>query len=149
MFDPTQFDKSKFSTRPYIKKVEKPWGYELIFTPDDLPYAGKIMHLNAGTRQSLQIHDKKQETYFLVSGKGGVIIENTHGEMERIEFEEGKGYTTMVGQKHRIFAITNCDIWEVSTPEIGTTYRLEDDYKRLDETEELRNEPNRGWGGQP
>ncbi len=145
MFDPNQFDKSKFSNSPYVKKVEKPWGYELIFTPEDLPYTGKIMHLNAGTRQSLQIHDKKQETYFLASGKAGVIIENTKGEMETIEFEQGKGYTTMVGQKHRIFGITDADVWEVSTPEIGTTYRLEDDYKRPDETEELRKDPNRGW----
>jgi mannose-6-phosphate isomerase len=133
-----QFDKSKFDTPPFSKRVEKPWGYELIFTPDTLPYTGKIMHLNAGTRQSLQIHDKKQETYFLASGRGGVIIENEAGELTQIEFETGKGYTTQVGQRHRIFGITDCDIWEVSTPEIGTTYRLEDDYNRPDETEELR-----------
>lgn len=145
MFDPNKFDKSTFTNTPFSKKVEKPWGYELIFTPEDLPYTGKIMHIDAGKRQSLQIHDKKQETYFLASGKGGVIIENTKGEMETIEFETGKGYTTKVGQKHRIFATTDCDVWEVSTPELGTTYRLEDDYKRPDETEELRKEPNRGW----
>lgn len=132
------FDKSSFTTKPHIKRVEKPWGYELIFTPANLPYTGKIMHIDAGKRQSLQYHDKKQETYFLVKGKGGVIIENTQGILEKIEFEEGKGYTTMVGQKHRLFSITDCDIWEVSTPEIGTTYRLEDDYNRTDETEELR-----------
>lgn len=145
MIDPNQFDKSTFTKKPFIKRVEKPWGYELIFTPEDLPYTGKIMHLNTGTRQSLQIHDKKVETYYLGSGRGGVIIENSKGEMEEIEFETGKGYTTKVGQKHRIFAITDCDIWEVSTPETGTTYRLEDDYKRPDETEELRKDPNRGW----
>src|SRR2546423_11112277 len=92
--DIPEFDKSKFTNTPFTKRVEKPWGYELIFTPEDLPYTGKIMHLNAGTRQSLQIHDIKQETYFLASGKGGVLIENINGEMERIEFEEGKGYTT-------------------------------------------------------
>ncbi len=138
-------DKSKFKNPPYIKRIEKPWGYELIFTPEDAPYTGKIMHVMAGKRQSLQIHDKKQETYFLASGKGGAIIENSKGELERIEFEEGKGYTTVVGQKHRIFAITDCDIWEVSMPEIGNTYRLEDDYARPNETEELRKDPNRGW----
>jgi len=147
MIDFTQFDKSKFANTPYVKKVFKPWGYELIFTPSDLPYTGKLEHLNAGTRQSLQVHDKKVETYFLASGRGGVIIENTKGEMEKIEFEEGRGYTTKVGQKHRIFAITECDIIEVSSPEKGTTYRLEDDYKRPDETEELRSDPNRGWNG--
>ena len=145
MFDPNKFDKSNFLNAPYIKRVEKPWGYELIFTTDDLPYTGKIMHMNAGTRQSLQVHDKKKETYYLASGRAGVIIENTKGEMVEIEFEEGKGYTTMVGQKHRIYAITDCDVFEASTPESGTTYRLEDDYKRPDETEELRKDPNRGW----
>jgi mannose-6-phosphate isomerase len=145
MFDPNQFDKSTFTNQPFIKRVEKPWGYELIFTPDDLPYTGKIMHVDAGKRQSLQVHDKKQETYFLATGRGGVIIENSKGDLEEIEFEKGKGYTTMVGQKHRIFAITDCDVWEVSTPEEGTTYRLEDDYNRPDETEEVRSQPNRGW----
>ncbi len=140
-----QFDKSNFINTPYIKRVEKPWGYELIFTPDNLPYTGKIMHVKAGTRQSLQIHDKKLETYYLGNGRGGVIIENSKGEMEEIEFEKDKGYTTTVGQKHRIYAITDCDVWEVSTPETGTTYRLEDDYARPDETEELRKDPNRGW----
>ncbi len=129
----------------YVKKVPKPWGYEIIFTPEGLPYTGKIMHLNAGTRQSLQIHDQKVETYYLGSGKAGVIIENDKGEMVEVEFEPGKGYTTKVGQKHRIFGITDCDVWEVSTPETGTTYRLEDDYKRPDETDELRKDPNRGW----
>lgn len=138
-------DKSKFTTPPFSKRVEKPWGYELIFTPENLPYTGKIMHLNAGTRQSLQIHDKKVETYYLASGRGGVIIENSQGEMEEIEFETGKGYTTNLGQKHRIFAITDCDVWEVSTPELGNTYRLDDDYSRPTETEKMRKDPNRGW----
>ena len=145
MIDLNNIDKSKFSNAPYAKRVEKPWGYELIFTTEDLPYTGKLMHLNAGTRQSLQIHDKKVETYYLGSGRGGVIIENSKGEMERIEFEKNKGYTTQVGQKHRIFSITDCDILEFSMPETGTTYRLEDDYSRPDETDELRKDPNRGW----
>lgn len=140
-----QFDKSKFSVEGYFKKIEKPWGYELIFTPDGQPYTGKVMHIVAGKRQSLQVHDQKEETYFLGGGKGGVIIENSRGEMETIEFEINKGYTTKVGQKHRLFAITDCDIWEVSTVETGKTYRLEDDYNRSDETEQVRKEPNRGW----
>jgi len=145
MFDPTQFDKATFTNVPFSKRVEKPWGYELIFTSEDLPYTGKIMHIKAGTRQSLQVHDKKQETYFLASGKAGVIIENTQGELETIEFEQGKGYTTKVGQKHRIFALEDSDVWEVSTPETGTTYRIEDDYARGNEDEKVRKEPNRGW----
>lgn len=138
-------DKSQFNHEPYVKRVEKPWGYELIFTPDNLSYTGKVMHINAGCRQSLQIHDKKQETYLLLNGKGGVIIENPSGEMENIEFEMNKGYTCLIGQKHRLFSITDCDILEFSTPELGNTYRLEDDYARPTETEEMRKDPNRGW----
>lgn len=46
-------DKTKFSKEGYVKKVPKPWGYELIFTPEGLPYTGKLMHVKAGTRQSL------------------------------------------------------------------------------------------------
>lgn len=143
--DKFNFDKQKFSTEGYSTKINKPWGYELIFTPEGQPYTGKIMHIEVGKRQSLQIHDQKEETYYLASGKGGVIIEGQNGEMQTIEFEHGKGYTTRIGQKHRLFAITECDIWEVSTPETGTTYRLEDDYHRGNETDEVRKEPGRGW----
>ena len=138
-------DKSKFSHEPYVKRVDKPWGYELIYTREELPYTGKVMHINAGKRQSLQIHDKKQETYLLYSGRGGVIIENASCEMENVEFESNKGYTCAIGQKHRLFAITDCDILEFSTPELGNTYRLEDDYARPTETDEMRKDPNRGW----
>ena len=143
--DEKQWDKSNFSTQGYSQKVDKPWGYELIFTPEGQPYTGKIMHIEAGKRQSLQIHDQKEETYYLGSGKGGVIIEDYSGQMQAVGFECGKGCTTKIGQKHRLFGITDCDIWEVSTPETGTTFRLEDDYSRTDETEEVRSQPNRGW----
>jgi len=138
MIDPNQFDKSKFTTKPYIKKVEKPWGYELHWVPEGLPYMGKIEHINAGARLSLQIHDQKQESWFLMSGRGKIVWENEHGELVETELEPGKGYTCALGQKHRLVGITDCDIIEVSTPEAGTTLRLDDDYKRPDETPEQR-----------
>jgi mannose-6-phosphate isomerase-like protein (cupin superfamily) len=134
-----------FTNQPYVKKIEKPWGYELIFTPETLPYTGKIIHIQAGKRLSLQVHDKKQETFWLASGKAGVYLENTHGDVEQIELQLGVGYTVAVGQKHRLYGITDCDVFEVSTPETGTTYRLEDDYTRPDETEDMRSTPHRGW----
>lgn len=138
-------DKSVFTNKPFIKKVDKPWGYEMIFTEEDLSYTGKLMHINAGKRLSLQIHDKKQETQILILGKCNSIIENTQGEMETIEMIPMQGYTMMVGQKHRLQAVTDCDVFEVSTPELGNTYRLEDDYARPTETDEMRKDPNRGW----
>lgn len=138
MTDLSQFDKKTFVTHPYARKIEKPWGYELHFVPDNLPYMGKIIHIDAGKRLSLQAHDKKQESWIIMRGSAKVVWENSDGELIETELEEGKGYTCALGQKHRLVGITDCDIIEASTPEIGTTFRLEDDYKRPDETEELR-----------
>lgn len=139
-------DKSKFKNTPFIKRVEKPWGYELHFTPTDALYTGKILHISAGKQLSMQIHDKKQESYYLASGECNLIIENTEGELETVKMEHGKGYTVLVGQRHRHQAITDCDVFEASMSELGsTTYRLEDDYKRPNEDDELRKDPNRGW----
>lgn len=137
-FDPSKFDKSTFVNPPYVKRVEKPWGYELHWVPEGMPYMGKIMHINKGHRLSLQAHDVKQESYWLASGECDLIMENTKGNLEVIHMEKGKGYTTVVGQRHRHQAVTDCDIVEVSMPEQGTTWRLEDDYKRPDETPEQR-----------
>lgn len=133
-----QFDKSTFTNEPYVKRVEKPWGYELHMVPESLPYMFKIMHINAGHRMSLQIHDNKQETYLLTRGQGKLVWENEKGEMMETELEMEKGFSTLVGQKHRLCGITDCDIVEASTPEAGTTWRLEDDYKRPDETPDQR-----------
>ena len=99
---------------------------------------GKVLHINKGSRLSLQIHDQKQESWFIIKGRAKVAWEDNTGQLSETELEEGKGYSTSVGQKHRLIGITDCDIIEVSTPEIGTTWRVEDDYSRPDETEEQR-----------
>ncbi len=138
MFDLNSINKSQFSNEPYIKRVEKPWGYELHWTPDTLPYMGKILHIDAGKRLSLQVHDQKQESWTLMSGEAKVVWENNSGELIETVLQPGVGYTSLIGQKHRLCGITDCDVIEVSTPEIGTTFRLEDDFKRPDETEEQR-----------
>jgi mannose-6-phosphate isomerase len=138
MDNPPKFDKATFTTIPYVKKVEKPWGYELHWVPEGVPYMGKILHINAGESLSLQVHDQKQETYWLLDGECDLLMENTKGELETVRLEKGKGYTTVIGQRHRHQAVTDCDIVEVSTPEIGTTWRLDDKYNRPDETPEQR-----------
>lgn len=132
------FDPKDFSNEPYVKRVEKPWGYELHWVREGEPYIGKILHINEGARLSLQIHDEKQESWFLMNGRAAVIWENSQGELIETELMPGQGYSTKVGQKHRLKGITDCDIVEVSTPEAGTTWRLEDDYARPDETPEQR-----------
>lgn len=138
MLNLNAIDKSGFSNDPYIKRVDKPWGYELHWTAENLPYMGKIEHINAGARLSLQVHDQKQESWFLMNGQAKIVWENSKGELIETVMEFGKGYTCALGQKHRLCGITDCDIIEVSTPELGTTLRLEDDYKRPDETPEQR-----------
>ncbi len=132
------FDTTAFLTEPYVRRVEKPWGYELHWVPDQAPYMGKILHITAGARLSLQLHDEKQESWLLMSGQAAVEWENAAGELIETALLPGTGYSTRVGQKHRLKGITDCDIVEVSTPERGTTWRLEDDYARPDQTPEVR-----------
>jgi mannose-6-phosphate isomerase len=132
------FDTSNFSVDSYIKKIAKPWGYELHWVPADAPYMGKILHINKDARLSLQIHDQKQESWLLVQGQAAVIWENEQGELVTTELQPGQGYSTSIGQRHRLVGITDCDVVEVSTPELGTTWRLEDDYARPHETPEQR-----------
>jgi len=136
--NPPVYDPKDFDVQPYVKRVEKPWGYELHWVREDAPYIGKILHINEGARLSLQVHDEKQESWFLMNGRAAVIWENNGGEMIETELEPGKGYSTKVGQKHRLKGLTDTDIVEVSTPEAGTTWRLEDDYSRPHETPEQR-----------
>src|SRR5581483_7217666 len=95
------FDKSKFSLNPYVLKLEKPWGYEIHFVPPTLPYMGKILHINKGARLSLQIHDQKQESYYLLRGKCDLLLEDKKGKLVTVHMKKGFGYTTFIGQKHR------------------------------------------------
>lgn len=132
------YDPKNFSNDPHSLKITKPWGYEIHWVPADLPYMGKIIHVNKGARLSLQIHDEKQESWLLIDGEAKVVWENNEGELIETVLSKGVGYSTSIGQKHRLVGITDCDIVEVSTPEKGTTWRLEDDYARPDETEEQR-----------
>lgn len=141
--DIVKFEPKDFSNSFYVKKVEKPWGYELHWVSEDKPYMGKLLHINANARLSLQIHDQKQESWFLIVGRAKVIWDNDKGELIETELQKGVGYSCSLGQRHRLAGITDCDIIEVSTPEMGTTWRLEDDYKRPDETPEQR-EKERG-----
>jgi len=141
----TKTDKSQFTIDPYCQKIEKPWGYELILTLSNSLVTGKVLHLNKGSRFSFQYHDEKQETLTLINGKCLLSLENSDGKIKEIEMEPFKGYLIQPLQKHRCQAMEACDIFEVSTGEKGETVRLEDDYKRGTETEEMRKASNRGW----
>jgi len=109
-------------------KIQKPWGSELKFTKESLPYAGKIITIKNGERLSLQKHSEKIETILLQKGKCLLKV----GEKE-IEMKPMHGYTIDKNVVHRLTAIETSQIIEVSTPEKGITYRLEDDYDRANE----------------
>ena len=127
----------KASLVPYQKKVDKPWGYEIIYTSDSDPITGK--------RLSLQYHDTKEESLCLIKGKAVITLSDSKNKIHEIPMELFKGYFIVKGQIHRISTKTNCDIIESSTPEKGNTYRLEDDANRKTETEAMRKKKNRGW----
>lgn len=135
----------EISIEPFNKETPKPWGKELLLTADDLPYVGKLIFVDAGARLSLQYHDEKVETQCLVSGRVLLWLENDEGEIEKIEMERNCGYTIRPGRKHRLEGLEDAVVLEASTPEIGTTFRVEDDYGRPDETEDVRASDNRGW----
>jgi len=138
--------KKSFDTTPHTPlEIRKPWGREIHLTPQGLPYMYKILCINAGERISLQYHDQKQESWLLKSGQVKLLWqEEDGGPLVETVLEEGKVYTCSVGQQHRLVGITDCEVWEVSTPEIGTTYRVDDDYSRSDETPEERQKRNEG-----
>jgi mannose-6-phosphate isomerase-like protein (cupin superfamily) len=129
-----------FSLEPLGRRIDKPWGYEILLTPPDAPYTAKLIHVVAGKRLSLQLHDTKVETQTLVSGRGVLVIEGPDGELHEIDMQPGLGYHVAVGQRHRLCAAPDQDatVFEASTPEVGVTLRLEDDYARPDETEQVR-----------
>lgn len=129
-----------FSLEGYAARIDKPWGYEVLLSPADAPYAAKIIHVFAGKRLSLQLHDQKVETQTLIRGRGVLVLEDADGQLCEIAMQPGLGYHVSVGQRHRLCAAPDEDavVFEASTPEVGTTLRLEDDYARSDETEQMR-----------
>ena len=138
---PPTFDTSCFSLEALARRVEKPWGYEVLLSPPDAPFTAKLICVRAGKRLSLQLHDAKVETQTLVAGRGILVLEGPDGALHDVEMMPGVGYHVSPGQRHRLCAPHDADalVYEASTPEVGTTYRLEDDYARPDETDELRN----------
>ena len=137
---PPKFDPSGFSINPGAQRTKKPWGYEILLTPEDAPYAAKLIHVEAGKRLSLQIHDTKIETQTLIDGNGFLVLEDEDGTLQNVPLTPGVGYHIAVGQKHRLCADPDQDVtvFEASSPEAGTTWRLEDDYRRPHQTDEER-----------
>ena len=111
-----------------VKRVEKPWGYELHWAATDR-YVGKLIHVNAGHALSLQYHNLKDETIYLHSGK--LLFEiQVDGKLTAREMLPGEAVHVTPTTVHRMTAIEDSDIFEVSTPELDDVVRLEDKYGR-------------------
>jgi mannose-6-phosphate isomerase len=110
--------------------VEKPWGYEIIWAHTER-YVGKILHIKQGESLSYQYHVVKDETIRLLSGALEMDIE-TNGERRKLRLAPGECLHIVPGMKHRMIAIDDCDVLEVSTPELDDVVRLEDRYGRAD-----------------
>lgn len=109
-------------------RVEKPWGYELHWAKTER-YVGKLIHITAGHALSLQYHNRKDETIYL--GSGRLLFEIKEGEnLVTREMQPGDAVHVTPGTVHRMTAITDCDVYEVSTPELDDVVRLEDRYGR-------------------
>ncbi len=129
----------------FQKTVRKPWGKEILYVPENLERVGKILFIDAAKRLSLQIHSEKEETLCLFSGKALLWMGKSQDSMKKIDMLPYCGYTVEPGTIHRIESLDDSVILEVSGPEKGTTFRIEDDFGRPDETEQMRSQPDRGW----
>ena len=111
------------------RRVEKPWGHELIWAHTDR-YVGKILVIEAGRRLSLQRHEVKDETILVMSGRLRLTIEGDDGVVSQEELGPGDHRRVSTGRIHRYEAIERCELIEVSTPELDDVIRLEDDFGR-------------------
>jgi mannose-6-phosphate isomerase-like protein (cupin superfamily) len=111
------------------RKTEKPWGYELLYalTPQ---YAGKIIFVKKGSRLSLQYHEQKDESMYLLSGKALFSVQPQNGKMTENIAEAGYCLHLAPSTIHRVQALEDATILEVSTPQLSDVVRLQDDYGR-------------------
>jgi mannose-6-phosphate isomerase len=116
----------RMSELPY--RVEKPWGHEIIWAKSDR-YVGKILHIEPGHVLSLQYHNKKDETIYVMTGE--IILRVQQGEtlIER-RMRMGESFHITPKTIHQFEAVVSSDLLEASTPEIDDVVRLKDRYGR-------------------
>ena len=118
----------RFAAEP--EKVEKPWGHELIWSKTD-HYAGKILFVKAGESLSLQFHKVKGEAWYILSGRAELELGRPGESMLNSEVvAAGAAFHFPPGTVHRVTAVEDTTIFEVSTPELEDVVRLEDRYGR-------------------
>ncbi|HVC75039.1 MAG TPA: cupin domain-containing protein [Candidatus Micrarchaeaceae archaeon] len=110
-------------------RVDKPWGYELRWAVTDR-YLGKVLHVNKGEALSLQYHEHKDEYQYLVKGSVDIELGGPDGTLTTCRMKAGDTLHIRPGTRHRITAVEDSDIFEVSTPEGDDVVRLSDRYGR-------------------
>ena len=118
------------SGRTEVRRVSKPWGHEIIWAANDL-YVGKILHVTAGHALSVQYHERKDETVYLLSGEMKYWVQLPGTEtLEDMRLVTGDAFRIVPGTIHYIEAVTDCDILEASTPHLDDIVRIKDRYGR-------------------
>ena len=112
-----------------VTRVNKPWGYEIIWARTDR-YVGKILHINAGQALSVQYHERKDETVYLLTGELKYWVKIGDAEMKDMRLRPGDAFRITPHTVHYMEAVTDCDVLEASTPELDDVVRLEDRYGR-------------------
>lgn len=110
-------------------KIEKPWGHEILWAKTK-DYAGKVLVILKGHRLSLQYHQNKEETIRLQKG----LMELETGDQatrQKTLMKPGDHFHIPPGLIHRMIAIEDCEVVEVSTPQLDDVVRLKDDYDRV------------------
>lgn len=93
-------------------------------------YVGKILHIKAGEALSLQYHERKDETLHVLSGRMTFWVGESDDDLQEVALSEGMSFRVVPGTRHRMAAVTDCDLLEASTPELDDVIRIEDRYGR-------------------
>lgn len=118
------------SGRTTVTRVPKPWGHEIIWAHTDR-YVGKILHITAGHELSVQYHNRKDETVYLLSGELSYRVQlEGSDELQDMRLRTGESFRITPGTIHQMVAITDCDVLEASTPDLDDVVRLKDRYGR-------------------
>ncbi len=110
-------------------RIVKPWGFEVLWAYTE-SYAGKILHIERGKRLSLQYHNRKDETLYLLAGRMRLDLEDDGGALIQHEVGPGESFRVPAGRRHRIHALEECRVLEASTPELDDVVRIQDEYGR-------------------
>ena len=113
------------------RRIEKPWGYELIWAESE-EYVGKILFVRAGEALSLQYHEEKDESWLVQAGSASLELGKVGGELTTVRITEGDAFRYRPGTVHRVTALEDLTILEVSTPHLDDVVRLDDRYGRPD-----------------